>query len=185
MDIDKDKAKKIKRIEELGGGYNEYAKMTLDEQLEFYENVGKAHPFESFSSLETQEITNNLPNTTPFVNGIGLGGSKRKVNFELTSSKLSIADELKKCGYRTTPKKIAQLLEEFFSGCETYNGWWLHVAQVYSPRVINWNLSALIKSITSGCLTANNPAAYFTKTLKFRKEKKKLRTTIGGRKQHL
>lgn len=102
---------------------------------------------------------------------------KRRVNLELTESKLKVIQKLKGCIYQTPPVEIAQCLEELFREYESKEGHWLYIAQTYPPRAINWNLSYMIKVHSSGRRTFQNWAAYFTESIKFRKKRKEFRNT--------
>ena len=109
---------------------------------------------------------------------------KHNANFDSTSNKLQVIEELKTCNYRTPTKKIAFLLEKLLDRGETQSGHWLYIAQNYTARVINRVLYQMIKLHRSGAVTIENPAAYFTFLIKFRKKRKKyLTNTNHARKQ--
>ncbi len=129
---------------------------------------------------EYQEKNNNT-NENVSVSGLSNGSYKRRVNFELTPSKLQVISKLKVCDYQTPPVEIAQCLEELFEECESKEGHWLYISQTYPPRVINWNLNYMIKVHSSGRRTFQNWAAYFTQSIKFRKKRKELRNTNDTR----
>lgn len=126
---------------------------------------------------ESEEECKKKQDTNVGVNGLLNGSYKRKVNFELTESKLQVISKLKQYDYQTPPVEIAKLLEKFFNECGTAEGHWLYIAQVYSSRVINWNLGYMVKIISSGRRTIKNPDAYFTKTIQYRKKRKEFRST--------
>lgn len=131
------------------------------------EAVAEATPVKEDYYKEKERENENVS-----VNGNGNDSSKRRVNFELTPSKLKVISKLKECTYRTSPKIIAQLLEEFFINCNSEKGWWLYVAQQWAPRPINRVIDKIINLYTSGSKTIQNPAAYFTYLIKLRKRRK-------------
>lgn len=176
MDTEQDKAEKIKKIEDLGGGYNEYARASLDEQLEFYESVAKRTPPKSYNfsapTSGAEGKTERGRNENPNLNGIVNHGRKFVANFDLTEDKLKIALELKECRSYTSPFKIEKILESFFQDPDTTPGHWLYIAQNYTPRVIYWNINYMIKANSFGFKTFKSWASYFTKTIKKRKKRK-------------
>jgi hypothetical protein len=108
---------------------------------------------------------------------VNLNGSvndtyKHRDNSELNSYKHQVINELKTCNYRTPPRKIALLLEKLLYRPDTKPGHWLFIAQKWPPRAINRNIYQMIKAHQSGWQTINNPAAYFTKIIKYRKPRK-------------
>jgi hypothetical protein len=117
------------------------------------------------------------------VNLNGNDGCKPKVNLESKDYKRRVILELKKCNYRTPPKRTAYLLEELFKNKDTKPGHWLYIAQNYTPRTINWVIELMIKLHRSGRETISIPAAYFTSLIQHRKKRKSsFRGTNGGRK---
>lgn len=111
-------------------------------------------------------------NESVSVNGMINDSCKRGVSFELTQSKQLVITELSKCNYRTPPNEIASLLEDFFKEWESKPGHWLYIAQQWAPRAINRNIIQLVKTHSTGNKTIQNPPAYFTKLIKFRKRRK-------------
>ncbi|OGH14570.1 MAG: hypothetical protein A3H50_01430 [Candidatus Levybacteria bacterium RIFCSPLOWO2_02_FULL_37_10] len=97
---------------------------------------------------------------------------KQNTNFELTESKQKAIVELETFTYETPPIKIAQLLEILFAEYNSKNWWWLVVAQQWNPRAINRVIKRMIKLHTSGVVTIQNPAAYFTYLIKLRKKRR-------------
>jgi len=125
-------------------------------------------------SSPVKEYNEKGENENVSVNGMISGIRKPNVNFELTESKEKIITELKKCDYRTAPTKLASLLNDFFKEWKSKPTHWLYVAQNYPPRRINYTIDYLVKRHSSGQITFQNPAAYFTKLIKFRKKRKNL-----------
>ena len=141
-------------------------------------------------SLEDQKWTNEYfdkkrtrqsrENKNTSVNGSDNGICYPPLPFKLTKNKRQAIDDLKKCNYRTPPRKIAKLLEEFFTGCHSKSSHWLYIAQNWPPRPINQVLDYIIKGHLFGQITMKNPAAFFTFLIKKRaKRKAKLADTIG------
>lgn len=100
------------------------------------------------------------------------GGFKQSVNFELTQSRQEIIEKLKKCNYRTSRIELAKLLEEFFKDWGIYPRHCLYVAQHWNPRAICRTINEIVKKHESGQVTIHNPAKYFTKLIRFRKERR-------------
>jgi len=105
-------------------------------------------------------------------NGMNNGGYKQTIIFELTPNKQQVVTELSKCNCKIPPIKLAQLLEEFFKEWKSKDTHWLYIAQTWNPREINRTLNQIIKLQISGRTSIQNPAAYFTKIIKFRAKKK-------------
>ncbi len=103
---------------------------------------------------------------------------KRKVNFELTESKLQIIKELQECTYRTLPIEVSKLLEEFFFDPNTKPNHWLNIAQMYPPKRIYQTIAQMIKRQSGGWISIETPAAYFTFLIKFRAKRKSLKPPI-------
>lgn len=99
---------------------------------------------------------------------------KRNVNPELTESKHKAIAELRTLNFRTSPIKIAEVLEILFAEYNSKAGWWLYVAQNWNPRAINRVINYMIKAHVTGRKTIQNPAAYFTYLIKFRKKRRSL-----------
>lgn len=97
---------------------------------------------------------------------------KQNANFELNESKEKVITELRKLTYTTPPIKIAQLLETLFAEYNSKNWWWLVVAQQWNPRAINRVIKRIIELHSSGRITIQNPAAYFTHLIKFRQKRR-------------
>jgi hypothetical protein len=120
---------------------------------------------------DTTEITNGNATVSEHDNGT----YQRVVNETLAIRKIQIIKALQSCGYKTPPRKIAPLLEELFGTNESKSGYWLHIAQHWSPRTINWVISAIIKQHKRGDRTIRKPAAYFVYLIKRRKQRKVFR----------
>lgn len=134
--------------------------------------------FDAYDQLMACESVGDTPmdlecrkeiNEKPSVNGMFNDSSSPKVIFELTHDKQKVITELTLCNYRTPPKQIAALLEEFFKQWQSKQGHWLYIAQKWTPRAINRTLHRLTVLHSEGRITVKNPAAYFTKLIKFRK----------------
>jgi hypothetical protein len=108
------------------------------------------------------------------VNGMLNDTYKRSVNFEITEDKLKVISELEQCNYKTPPIKIAELLESFFAGYESYDGHWLYIAQNWTPRATYRTLKQMVKQQQGGWAKIQNPPAYFTKAIKFRTKRKSI-----------
>jgi len=145
-------------------------------------------------SLEDQRwIWENLPHTgtnkneeknNVSVNGNESGAHKNEVKSESNFSKPKAISELRKCTYKTPPKEVESYLKELFDGWGTKKGHWLYVAQRWTPRAINRVINQIIKRHQRGDETIKNPASYFTELIKYRKKRKKLRSTNGTHKQY-
>lgn len=113
------------------------------------------------------------------VNVSGNDTCKHFINSELKRTKQKAIADLETCTYRTSPKKIASLLEEIFVSYESKPGHWLFIAQHWPPRAINRVIAYIINVHASGRVTIKNPAAYFTFLIKRRKKRKEF-TGING-----
>lgn len=131
------------------------------------------------STAETEEPIGTNENVS--ASGNGNGTCKRRVNTELTESKLRVIKELRTCNYRTSPIKTASLLKQLFVNHETKAGHWLYISQLWTPRAINRTISQMIKIHRNGWQTIKNPAAYFTYSIGFRKKR---RTPNSKKKQN-
>lgn len=115
------------------------------------------------------------------VSGNGNDTYKRELNPELNWYKSELISKLKQCNSTTPQKEIASLLEGIFKYWPpSKNTHWLWIAQSYSPRVLNWVMTATIKKYLRGGIR-KTPPAYFIYLLKFRKQRKEFRTTNGTR----
>lgn len=165
----------ISRIKKYGVLYTPNAPEfdAWDQLLACEAMMGSTPVKEELDNSESESKNKNVS-----VNGNGTqmisDGCKQQVYFELTESKQKVIIELKACNHRTTPIKIAQLLEEFFKEWKSNRGHWLYVAQNWNPRAINRTISTLVKLHTSGRKTINNPSAYFTFLIKKRKKRRGL-----------
>lgn len=160
----------IRNIERLGGQYDPNSQLTLQDQLDICEIVEKRT-----SKTDYRDGDGN-------VNGNGNGTCKNGENSSETFDKREVIDKLRGCSYRTPPIEVAGLLEIFFSSNPSRPGWWLTVAQRWTPRTINRVIAQMIKKHRRGDVTIQNPSAYFTDTIKFR-ARRKITRTIGTRKQ--
>lgn len=159
----------IRRIRRYGGEYDPTT-LSFDvyDQLLACESVDESTPIPENHRIEQ----NTKQNGGVYGNGGIDDTCRRKVNFELTPSKLSVLSQLKTCTYRTNPPVIAKLLETYFEGCGSDPDWWLYVAQRWPPRPIWRVIDQLIKLQTLGRMTIRNPAKYFSFLIKKRKERR-------------
>jgi len=161
-----------KRLENCSGEepdwYCKSSELTPEEQKWIWDNI----PHESPD--KTQSPHQQIPNANDSVKCLMV-----PVNAELSQSKHKVITELKKCNYRSSPYKIASLLEVLFSSYSSKPGHWLYIAQNWTPRVVSWVLNYMVKQAKTGRVTIENPAAYFTKLIKYRKKRKELRNTNG------
>lgn len=169
----------IKKIESLGGQYDPNSNLPLEDQLFICEILANATPKEN-------EIGDHYQHNTAIDKNVAVNGNvndsyKQSTKFELTPSKIQVISKLNQCNYKTPPVEISRLLNEFFKECNSYYWYWSYIARAYSPRTINWNLKYIVKLIISGRRTFENPAAYFSKTIKFRKKRKEFRKTNDTR----
>jgi hypothetical protein len=123
--------------------------------------------------------------TNKSVSGIerDIDSNKPIVIFELTTDKITIITKLRALTYRTNPHKIAELLEEFFIGCGTLQGWWLHIAQQWSPKAIISALNQMIKVHQNCFVTIRNSAKYFSNQIKYHPKRKVFRRINDTHKQ--
>jgi len=127
---------------------------------------------ESILTVDDKEYISKQSFENVSVNGNVNDSYKHRANFELTESKQHVIRKLKGCTYLTPSIDIARLLEELFLEWPSKQGHWLYISQQYVPRVINRVIARLIKLHASGRITLQNPAAYFTMLIKFRKKRK-------------
>ncbi len=163
--LSKDEA--IHRIEQIGGKYDPDLEMGLYDQLLACESIVESTPVNPedwdgriILNLKKGNKWNGSVNGS--VNDIG----KRQENTEETHIKLQAITELTTCTYRTSPKKIASLLQVIFSSSITQDGHWLWIGQHYTPKSINSAIHQMMKAHEDGWVTLKNPAAYFTDVLK-------------------
>lgn len=115
---------------------------------------------------------------------VGVSGSvndtcEPEVKSEPNWYKSELIHQLKRCTSDIPLNEIAKLLEEIFkSWPSNKEEHWLWVAQTYTARTIIWVMSATIKKYLQGGIR-KTPPAYFTYLLKFRKQRKEFRNTIG------
>lgn len=169
MRLDQDRGKKSEWYSKY---FEKEVGLSPEDQRWIWENV---------PHIDSRE--KEIRKTNVSVNGNVNDTYKNGVNTELTLSKRNVINDLKGCTYRTSPKRVASLLAEFFAGWGTKKGHWLYVAQHWTPRAINRVLTIIIKQYERGDKTVDNPAAYFTHLIKFRKERRYLVNTNDTCKQ--
>ena len=165
----------ICRIEQLGGIYDPESPLSVYDQLLACESIAESTPVTPDD--EDGRIILGLKdngNSNGSVNGNVNGSCKRSVKFELTQSKRNVITELNASNFRTPPREIARLLEQFFIEYPSHDGHWLYIAQHWTPRTIIRVLNNLIKLDSTGRITVINPAGYFTYLIKFRKRRRNL-----------
>lgn len=97
------------------------------------------------------------------------GGCKYGVKNELNWPNYEVVLQLKNLKSNDSPKEVARLLQYLFSPWPSNDGHWLWIAQRYTPRVINWQVSATIKEYLRGAIR-KTPPAYFTFEIHFRRK---------------
>lgn len=140
------------------------------DQLLACEAIAEATPVRDNNYQKRKE---NNANENSSVNGSVNDTHKRSVNFELTESKLKVITQLKKCKAKTSPRYVAELLRLIFEEHPSESGWWLHVAQDWPPRRINWVIDKVMKLHVAGRIK-KNPAACFSYFIQRRKKRKSL-----------
>lgn len=121
----------------------------------------------------TQPFENNIvSNENVSVSEMYNGGCKSGVKFELNQGKKEVIARLKQCNADTSPFEVASLLEQLFKEWPSKPTHWIYVAQHWPPRRINCTIKEIIKTHTSGRLTIQNVAAFFTHLIKHRRKRK-------------
>jgi len=156
----------VRRIKEVYGAEYDPERPNFDawDQLLACESIAESTPIKYLYKDEA--------NKNPSVSGMLNDSYSHGVIFELTQDKQKVIAELTHCNYRTPPIQIATLLEKFFKEWHSNQGHWLYVAQQWTPRAINRTIHRLTKLHIEGRITIRNPAAYFTKLIKFRKPRR-------------
>ncbi|HUD18939.1 MAG TPA: hypothetical protein VMR81_00650 [Patescibacteria group bacterium] len=170
----------IRRIEQLGGTYDPDSHLPLLDQLLICESIAESTPVDPIdidgrTILSLKGTSERSASVNGSVNDIG----KRQENAEETQKKKQAIAELTTYTYKTSPKKIASLLQVIFLSSVTKDSHWLWIAQHYTPKSINGVIHQMTKAHVEGWMTIKSPAAYFTDELKHhhnkrRKPKKKL-----------
>lgn len=166
----------ILTIEKLGGKYSFTSLLSIEDQSLACEAVAGAHfLFPSQSSYDEMESVN--------VNWNDSDTCKRITNNLLSETKQSAIKKLKLFTYKTSPVEIEQALKIFFADIPSKEGHWLYIAQHWNPRAINRVIERMIKLEISGRVTIQNPAAYFTRLIKFREKRRDLLSIDANRKK--
>lgn len=105
------------------------------------------------------------------------GTRKPIINSQEKSLKLKAITELKDYNYRTPPKNIEARLKLIFNDPGTHKGYWLYIAQHYTPKSINSAINKILKQHKNGSITIKNPAKYFSYLLRFYKKRKVFRNS--------
>ena len=154
----------IERIERLGGKYHPDSDLFVQDQLAAYEAISEATPIsDNFRHTKRRDIPKEE-----------VSGKRKElpVNDELTQSKLRATFLLRRCNYKTSPKKVAEYLEIILS-LPRKQGHWLYIAQKWPPRPIIRVLDYLDKLKNSGSLSIRTSEAdYFTFLIKKRRRRK-------------
>ncbi len=167
--------KAIHQIEQVyHAGYNpNWPDFDAREQLLVCESIAESEVAAKKQSYNPP-LQKKQPHPNKDVNVIGYDSYKRSVNSELTESKRKVISELKTLDYRTSPLKIASLLQTLFAEYNSIDGWWLYVAQHWNPRAINRVINYMVKVYENGTISIQNPAAYFTSLIQKRKRRRSL-----------
>lgn len=171
------KKEAIRRIEEVyHAGYDpDTPDFDAFEQLLVCESIAESETTAEKQSYNSPAQEKQLhPSENVGVSGMVNDIYKRNANFELTENKQKVIAELKTLSYITPPIKIAQLLKTLFAEYNSRDGWWLYVSQHWNPRAINRVIKRMIELQSSGRITIQNPAAYFTYLIQFRKKRRSL-----------
>lgn len=147
--------------------FDPFTNLDVWDQLLICESLQESTPI-NFITNESNTKTNVNGN----VNGSVNDTRRRKVNFELSQSKLEVISKLKQCNYRTSPFEISGYLEIIFSDYSSQEGHWLYIAQTWPPRPINRVIDRMLKQQKKGLVTIKNPPAYFTNLLRYRKKRR-------------
>jgi len=137
----------------------EASDLSLDDQKWIWKNL-------SFTEEE------NLPRKNVYVNGSVNATCKNEGKSRQKYDKNVAITQLRNCGYRTAPPRIADLLLRVFPNPSTKDGWWLYVAQKWHPKAINSVVRRIFTQIHRGDVSVQNPAAYFSYLIKFKKKRK-------------
>lgn len=161
----------ISRIDKLDGEYDPESTLSLQDQLLICESIAESTPvnpedWDGKTILQLKQIDNGDGS----VNGSVNGSCKRRVNFELTESKLRAIARLNNFSNPATPLEIEHCLQEIFSDYPSVEGWWLYVGQHWTQRQINWVLKYVLKLLYSGRIT-KDPASCFTYFIQHRKKR--------------
>ena len=182
------KEEAIRRIEQDYLSEADFTNVGFDvfEQLLACEAIAEAEEEEGkrksyFDRFQQDDVETTVrTDENVVVNGSDNDTYKRQASFELTESKQNAITKLKDCNYRTPPIKIASLLKIIFDGSNTQQGWWLAVAQQWTPKAINSVLNQMIKAHSDGWATIKSPGAYFTSLIKCHKKRKKKNKGVNG-----
>ena len=154
----------IKKIESYGAKYDPNCfGGSAEEQLLVCETIAEVE--------QEEQKQNKRKEINDSVNVNGNDSCKLQVDLELTHSKLRVITDLKSCNYRTSPKKIAPLLEKLFQDWPSFSGHWNYISEKYHPKTINSVISRLIKIHKNG-YHIDNPPGLFTEMIKHRKKRK-------------
>lgn len=169
----------IKKIENYGAKYDPNSYFSAYDQLQICEAIEEVTPINQEPPEESNDkynvkcnepckrevnkVVNEKVNDTKHEES-GLGN----IN---DASKHNIILDLRKCHYRSSLKKIASLLERLFIKWPATQGHWSYIAQNWTPRQINWEISHMVKLHQSG-YTIKYPAKFFTYMMQKRKRKK-------------
>lgn len=164
----------IEIIEGLGGKYDLDSALPISDQLLICEINAPILYEENFASNHQETENNNKANTSDSVKWNGNGTYNRNVITTLTHTKRDVIEKLKTFTYKTPPIEIAHALQTLFSNYRSKEGHWLYIAQHWNPRAINRVIEEMIKRHKTGKTTIQNPPAYFTTAIKFRKTRRSL-----------
>ncbi len=156
----------IRQIEKWGGQYDPDSSLSAHDQLMACEAIAESTPIKEVSNTEKVGEMGS-------VNGSVYDSYKLVVDFELTSCKRQIITQLEACGYRTAPRTVAALLEDFFQEWPSYPGYWLSVVQRWPPRSIYRVIRKIVKQHAGGWTTVRDPARLFSFLIQKRIKRKR------------
>ncbi len=155
------KEQAILRIKSFGGKFNpNFADFDVYDQLLVCESVSETDKY-----IKEKENGSNYENV--------IGTYKRGVDSSLNENKLEVIGGLSVSTYKTPIFILANLLESLFKDYNSRPGHWFYIARSYSPRTINRVIAHMIKEYGINWRGIENPAAYFTFLIKYRKKRKR------------
>ena len=165
----------IQKIERLGGKFNLNSALSIEDQLFICESLANTvEPSGLHTSLQERRI-DSQEESVSVVKWSDSDTYKRRAIPWLIETKRDVIEKLKLFNYETDPIEIASALQTLFVDYPSdKEGHWLYTAQHWNPRAINRVIDRMIKLHSSGRTTIQNPAGYFTRLIKFRKQRRSL-----------
>ncbi len=165
----------ITKIEGLGGKYDPNSALSLEDQLFICGLLVKTLEPKIINSSFQEKKIDSQSESVSVVKWSDSDTYKRHAITSLIETKRSIIEKLKSFTYKTAPIEIALALQTLFADYPSEKeGHWLYIAQHWNPRAINRVIDRMIKLHNSGRITIQNPPGYFTKLIKFRKQRRSL-----------